>query len=316
MKYNLGILRWSLMAMFTIAGLVFLFIWLLPDEHGAYPVALRRLVGQVFQEGLTPEQASEKYVKSHFRILIVPGHDQEYSGAEFGPLKEADLNLALAKQLVDYLAQDSKLEILTTRDLATGNYRPEFASYFVNERAAINSFRARLRAQFLALIQSGVAEKKVIVSHNFARDEVAIRLYGINKWANEQGIDLVLHLHFNDDASRSRARSGDYRGFAIYIPEKQLPAHRLSRDLGEAIKQKLLLASPVSNLPQEAGGMIEDQELIAVGANGSRESASLLVEFGYIYEPQFLNSNLRSAALANLARLTAEGIRDYFASSR
>ena len=72
----------------------------------------------------------------------------------------------------------------------------------------------------------------------------------------------------------------------------------------------------MSNLPQEAGGMIEDQELIAVGANGSRESASLLVEFGYIYEPQFLNSNLRSAALANLARLTAEGIRDYFASSR
>ena len=88
----------------------------------------------------------------------------------------------------------------------------------------------------------------------------------------------------------------------------------MSRDLGEALKQKLLLAAPVSNLPLEAAGVIEDQELIAVGANGSRESASLLVEYGYLYEPQFLNPTIRTPALDNLARLTAEGIKDYLTS--
>lgn len=316
MKTNLGILRWSLAAIMTLAGLVFLFIWLLPDEHGFYPVALRRLVGQVFQEGLTSEQATEKYASGRFRLLIVPGHDNEYLGAEFGPLKEANLNIALAERLIYYLSLDKNLTAITTRDLTTGNYRPEFATYFATERVAISSFRARLRAQFLSLLQSGAAEKKVVVSHNFARDEVSIRLYGINKWANEQGIDLALHLHFNDNADRPRARAGAYKGFSIYIPEKQLPAHRVSRGLGESIKQKLLLTSTVSNLPQEAGGVIEDQELIAVGANGSREGASLLVEFGYLYEPQFLNSTTRAAALDNLARLTAEGVRDYLTASR
>ncbi len=307
--------NWRLKISLVVVFLLLLFfVWLLPDEHGLYPVAMRRLAGLVFQEGLTPKQAAEKYAAGNFRLLLVPGHDNEYAGAQFGRLKEADLNLALAERLAFHLTQNKNLQIFSARNWASGAYRPEFLDYFTREREAIRSFRARLRARFVALVKTGAVTEEVVVPHNFAPAEASIRLYGLNKWANEQGIDLVLHLHFNDDAERPIARAGRYRGFSIYVPEQQLPAYRLSRDLGEALKQKLLLAAPVSNLPLEAAGVIEDQELIAVGANGSRESASLLVEYGYLYEPQFLNPTIRTPALDNLARLTAEGIKDYLTS--
>ncbi|MBI2097542.1 MAG: hypothetical protein HYT46_01215, partial [Candidatus Vogelbacteria bacterium] len=108
---------------------------------------------------------------------------------------------------------------------------------------------------------------------------------------------------------------GPYRGFSIYVPEQQLPAHRLSRDLAESIKSRLLLESPVSNFPKEDAGVIEDQELIAVGAQGSRDSASLLIEYGYIYETRFTDPARRAAVLDRLAFRTVEGIRNYFASA-
>lgn len=293
---------------------VALFIWLLPDEHGDYPVAVRRLVSQVFPEGLSPDRAAEKYASGRLHVLVVPGHDPDYSGAGFGRIKESDLTRAAARRLVYYLAQDKNLSVLATRDLTTGAYNPELADYFRREREAIRSFRARLRAQFISLVRSGAVTETVVVPHNYAPEEMSIRLYGINKWANEQGIDLAVHLHFNDYAGRPAGRVGPYRGFSIYIPERQLPAHRLSVRLAESIRKQLLLESFVSNLPLESAGVIEDKELIAVGARGSRDSASLLIEYGYIYEPQFVDPARRAATFDALARRTAEGIRNYLAS--
>ncbi|MBI2100684.1 MAG: N-acetylmuramoyl-L-alanine amidase [Candidatus Vogelbacteria bacterium] len=291
------------------------FIWLLPDEHGSYPVAVWRLLSQVFPAGLTPESAAEKYVAGHLRVLVVPGHDNGYWGAGFGRLKEADLTLALGKRLADYLTLDKNLTVFTTRDGATGAYRPEFLDYFRREREAIRSFRARLRAQFISLVRSGAVTETVVVPHNYAPEEMSLRLYGINKWANEQEIDLVVHLHFNDYAGRPAGRQGPYRGFSIYVPERQLSAHRLSVGVAESVKKRLLFESPVSNLPLESAGVIEDQELIAVGARGSRDSASFLIEYGYIYEPRFTDPARRAVTLEALARRTAEGISNYFTAS-
>lgn len=289
------------------------FVWLLPDEHGFYPVALRRLLGQVFPERLTPQGAADKYAAGRLRVLVVPGHDNKYSGAEFGRLKEADLNKALGERLAYYLAQDKNLAVFATRDWTTGVYRQEFLDYFTRERAAIHSFRARLRAQFVSLVRSGAVTEEVIVSHNFAPEEMSLQLYGINKWANEQGIDLAVHLHFNDYAGRPAGRRGPYRGFSIYVPERQLPVYRLSKELAEAVKERLLLESPISNFPKEDAGIIEDQELIAVGARGSRDGASFLIEYGYIYESRFTDPARRAVTLDVMARRTAEGIRNYFA---
>lgn len=298
-----------------IFGLLVLFVltlvWLLPDEHGDYPVILERLVSQVFRETITPESLRTRYATRAFTILLVPGHDPEYPGAINDFLRETDLTLTLATRLKTDLEWAGTWRVLTTRDLTTGEYRPEFATYFEREREAINSFRSQLRTEFVSLIARGeIASPNQLVSHNFAPIEVANRLYGINRWANNNGVDLTLHIHFNDYPGRRG--TGKYSGFSIYIPERQLPNARASRDLAEAVERELEVIAPVSNFPGEIGSPIEDQELIAVGANASRVSASFLVEYGYITESQFQNKEIRNAALTELSRRTVRGLAQYF----
>ncbi|MFH1170066.1 MAG: N-acetylmuramoyl-L-alanine amidase [Candidatus Vogelbacteria bacterium] len=304
-------MKWFLISLLII--LVGGLIWLLPDEHGDYPLVIKNLVSQVFRETVTPESLRARYATGKFTILLVPGHDLEYPGAIYGKLREADLNLALAAKLKADLEKIGGLRVLTTRNLTTGGYESEFADYFARERDAINSFRSQLRAKFASLIARGDVEPpNQAVYHNFAPAEVSTRLYGINRWANDHGVDLTLHIHFNDYPGR---RAGPkYHGFSIYIPERQLPNARASRDLAEAVQRELKLIAPISNFSGESGSPIEDQELIAVGANGSRLSASFLVEYGYIYEPQFTNLTRRTQTLNILAQRTADGIKNYFAS--
>lgn len=67
-----------------------------------------------------------------------------------------------------------------------------------------------------------------------------------------------------------------------------------------------------SNLPAESSVLIEDQELIAVGSNASRDGVSVLVEYGYIYEPQFSNQGTRDIALKEMAYQTYAGIKKFF----
>ena len=62
------------------------------------------------------------------RILLVPGHDNDFSGTVFDGVKEAGLNLELAKVIQGYLLQDSKMEVTMVRD--DQGYNPDFLSYF------------------------------------------------------------------------------------------------------------------------------------------------------------------------------------------
>ena len=127
------------------------------------------------------------------------------------------------------------------------------------------------------------------VEHNFATVDTALKLYAINKWANENNIEIVFHIHFNDYPGRKFNQIGEYTGFSIYVPEYQLPNHRASSKLAESLKNQLEKYFTKSDLPAESSALIEDQELIAVGSNASRDGVSVLVEYGYIYEPPFRN---------------------------
>ena len=68
-----------------------------------------------------------------------------------------------------------------------------------------------------------------------------------------------------------------------------------------------------SDLPAESSALIEDQELIAVGSNASRDGVSVLVEYGYIYEPPFRNEEAREAMFKELAYQTYIGIKKFLA---
>jgi hypothetical protein len=69
--------------------------------------------------------------------------------------------------------------------------------------------------------------------------------------------------------------------------------------------------SPSTNAVEQAG-VIQDSELIAVGAFNSVDSVALLMEYGYIYESQFNDETLRPVALKELAYQTYFGMKTFF----
>ena len=295
-----------------LAGLI-IFIYLYDASLPTPLLESIHLPGWVYPDTVTPASLKTKYESKQLRVLLVPGHDNDYGGTEFNGLREADLNLQLAEKLYQFLTRDDHFQVLTTRDFQTGQYVGDIATYFITEREGINGFQQELKNSFNQLMNSGqVTAPSEQVQHNFAPGEVALRLYGLNKWANEQQIDLMIHIHFNDYPRASARRGGQYSGFAIYVPEKQYPNGAASIDLARTVSNYLAYSLAVSDLPIENAGVVEDQELIAVGARASREGASILVEYGYIYESPWHYPETREVMLEELAWQTYRGLKSYF----
>ncbi|MBI1957287.1 MAG: peptidoglycan-binding protein [Candidatus Niyogibacteria bacterium] len=275
--------------------------------------SLERYLALVFPpSALSPAYLKGKYDQGQpIRLLIVPGHEVGVGGAFYRNFWERDLNIELSEKLVQLFGRDPHFQVSVTQNWA--GYYPEFAEYFENNRASIRAFYTGLRDVMRSLVGSGVVQKKMDgVRHNAAKPELGMRLYGVNKWAKDNAIDIVLHLHFNDYPGRPRNGPGEYAGFAIYIPERQFPNFEASHDIARAVLRELARYFPISSYPPESAGIVEDQDLIAIGANASLEAAGILIEYGYIYEPQFANLAIRSAALSELAQETYNGFKRYF----
>jgi N-acetylmuramoyl-L-alanine amidase len=149
------------------------------------------------------------------------------------------------------------------------------------------------------------------VPHAAAPNEMAMRLYSINKWANDNKYDLVLHIHFNDTARYNQVYPGPYTGFSVYVPHSQFGNARGSQAVGRALVEQLSRIHYPSTLPQESGGLVEDQELIAIGAYNTLKPASVLVEYSYIYEQRVQNPTLRQTTLNDMAEATAVGLESF-----
>jgi len=266
----------------------------------------------LFQEKVTPQMLKEKYARGTIQILVVPGHDNESYGAEFRGLTEARVNAELGKYLYEFLRSDEKFIPFLTRNGATGELNDWFLDYLKKERAQISNFRKKVKSITKNALQSGEIVRNIKVYHNPAADNTSLNLYGINKWANENNIDIVVHIHFNDYPGRVYNKPGEYSGFAIYVPERQLPNSRASIAIAQSVKETLVKFFKTSDFPKEQETIIQDQQLIAVGANASREGASFLMEYGYIYEPQIHDAKIRSVILKELAYQTYRGIKNYF----
>ncbi len=270
------------------------------------------LLSLVFPETITPEALKSAYAGRRLRVLLVPGHDHEYGGTAYGKITEEQLNVEMARALYDVLKTDPHYEVTTTRDLTTREYIPELQRYLIDNREKIIKRTSELKTAFYDFVDRGELTLQEGMNHKVAATEVAIRLYGINAWANEQKIDLALHIHFNDYGGRRRGVVGPYNGFAIYVPEGQYANARASKELGLAISNALQQRLPLSDFPQESSPVTEDQSLIAIGAYGSREGGAMLLEYGYIYESQWQSKAVRDLMLPELALKTAEGMKRYF----
>ncbi|OGI85821.1 hypothetical protein A3A01_00445 [Candidatus Nomurabacteria bacterium RIFCSPLOWO2_01_FULL_39_17] len=251
------------------------------------------------------------YASEPIKILIIPGHDNEVWGAQYGNMKEADMNLRLGTELFNVLQKDKRFEVYITRNLL--GYTIEFANYLMNQTDII-LFRDSAKKVMQEKIQNGNFVEKTNVPHNVASEDTAIKLYGFNKWANENKIDAIIHIHFNDYPRPYKWTMGQYRGFTIYMPDEQFANFAGSAKLANSIFTQLRKKYATSTYEKENGGLTQDQKLIALGSNNTLiESVnSILIEYGYIY--RFGNRTMRHKAYTNMANLTAKGIKNYFLS--
>lgn len=250
------------------------------------------------------------------KILLVPGHDNEVWGAQYGNIKEADMTLDLATKIFNLLKKDKKFQVYITRD--SNGYTKEFADYFSLHKNEIIAFKQNAKTEMQTEISNGAFLKRKNVPHNGVNADVAVKLYGFNKWANENKIDAVVHIHFNDYPRSHSWTIGKYKGFAIYFPDSQFPNGKTSFRLASSIFSELAKKYRISTYPEEAGGLISEQKLIALGSNGTLDKnvRAALIEYGYIYEKKFRKISSRLNAYKNMANLTVAGIKKYFSISR
>jgi N-acetylmuramoyl-L-alanine amidase len=242
------------------------------------------------------------------RILIVPGHEPEFGGTAFGGINERDFVVDIANALSRILQNSSRYTVIVSRSKAEWN--TTLATYFSKYWEDIKMFRSVQEAEMRKLLASGsILPTADQVEHNSAPNDVALRLYGMNRWANENDIDITLHLHINDHAGRRWNKKGVYDGFVLYVPDRQYSNARASRVLGEAIALRLNAYHATSTLPKESGG---DQTLIALGSGNTADAASVLIEYGYIFEPQFQSASIRSLVVEDYAYQTYLGLQDFF----
>jgi N-acetylmuramoyl-L-alanine amidase len=249
--------------------------------------------------------------KNKIRVLVVPGHEPNYGGTEYGLLKERDVVLELSEYLNSYIGKNRRYEVIVARD--RNGWNPVLQSYFENNWNEINQFKDNSKDEMVRLILEGkIKLHHDNAYHNNAPSAVATRLFGINKWANENAVDVVLHLHFNDYARTDRWSAGVFSGFSIYIPEKQYSNSETSRAIAEPMFKRLANFFPVSSAPKESVGIVEEQELVAIGQGNTVDAPSLLIEYGYIYEPYLEHPYVRSLMLREMALQTYFGLQDFF----
>lgn len=248
--------------------------------------------------------------KDKIRVLVMPGHEPDYGGAEYRDIKEREMTVELADYLSAFLKNNDHYEVVVPRDKKAWN--PVFDKYFHDGWDDIVAFLNKNKNEMIRLINNGVLSKSLGIEHVKVPTNVAVRLYGINKWVNENNIDIAVHIHFNDYPRRDKNNPGVYSGFAIYVPERQYSNSTTTRVIADNIYKRLAKYNATSNLPREESGVVEEQELIAIGSHNTLDAPSMLIEYGYIYEPQFADPKVRNATLKDLAFQTYLGLQDFF----
>jgi N-acetylmuramoyl-L-alanine amidase len=264
---------------------------------------------QKTSEGIQAKYAEQPTTHRKVHVLLVPGHEPRFGGTEFWGLKERDLVLDLSGRIAQLMEADGRLAVSVSRNDDEWDERLERT--FVLKREEITKFVRNHKNAHERLARRGEMETVAGVSHNAAPEKSAMRLYGINRWANDAGVDLALHIHFNDYVRADTSLPGEHTGYAIYVPESQLGNSTASTELAESIAANLQPLIATSTLPGEAAGIVPDQELIAIGAYDTAAYPSILIEYSYIYESYLHDPATRETMLDELALRTYAGLQDY-----
>lgn len=271
------------------------------------------LAADGFAKGVTSSQLRKQYENDTIKILIAAGHEPSYGGAVYQGVYEREIVAEIADELEGLLDNNPKYEVIVTR--SNSSWNKSLDRYFDKEDKDIEKFVKAQKKKMSRLLKKGDVKKPGEgdqVDHTSVASDVALRLYGINRWANENDIDVVVNLHVNDTTDHGADTPSKYRGFAVYVPDSAYGNSKTSKELGRDIADRLAALSDVSTLPGESRGVIEDQELIALGAYGTLNVPSVLVEYGYITEPRFTLPEHRQTVVKDTAYQTYLALQDFF----
>ena len=272
-----------------------------------------------FSETISVADLKEAYTDAKaggdkVRILIMPGHEPDFGGAVFNGQYEREFVVDIAERLAQELSTDPQFEVLVAR----GNlgWNEDFTYYFDKQGRRIERFIEDHKEDMAKLEKRGkLKEGTDQAAHNAAREDVAQRLYGVSKWANDNDVDLVLHLHLNDETSHTSDAPGIHSGMAIYVPDSIYGNAKSSKAAAEFLFERLNTTNATSTFGVETKGIVESRDLIAVGAYNTAEMPSLLIEYGYLYEPRITNQQTRGLVFADYAHQSALGVKEFFGAS-
>ncbi len=274
-------------------------------------VSLAAESAKAFPVTVTAEDMRAHYQAGEtIKVLVMPGHEPGYGGTVYRDLLERDIAVQISNELALALRADPRLEVSVAR--TTGAWSPELSEYFEEEWKDIQKFVKDKKRVMERMINRGDLEQREFeVDHNAAATDVAYRLYGINRWANENDYDIAVHVHLNDNLGHGLQAPGLHSGFAVYVPDEQYGNGAASKALGESIASQLNHFNATSTLPIENYGVVPDQDLIALGAYNTAEYASVLIEYSYIYESKITYPEAREAVIKDFAHQTYQGIRQF-----
>jgi len=278
-----------------------------------FPIDFKNALSSVF----FTESTSTEYLKGLYnssnkkiRILVVPGHDSKIEGATFKGIRESEMDALIGEQLTRFLRDNQKYEVIMTRNSEV--YNETITNFISANKPRIKDFINSKKKLMDSFVGVGAVNTVSGVYHNAVSNDRLYQLYGFNLWANDNKIDLVVNVHLNDYPRKSTRYPGEYDGLSVYVPEKQFSNAKASRAIAQDILDKLTRFYPKSNMPKEKAGVVEDQTLISLGAFNTLNGAAVLVEYGYIYEPQFTNAETRAGVIKDLAYQTYLGITNFF----
>lgn len=243
------------------------------------------------------------------KVLLVAGHEPNAGGAyEFKPIKERDLTLQLSELLKEKLSINKDMEVIVARD--KNGWNTELENYVKTNETSIMNWARDMKEKMLAKVEKG--EFKLInpgLKHNPATSSAVLFLFGTNKWIEEKDIDVVFHIHFNDNPKYKG--KPNYSGYCMYVPEKQFVNASSSLIFANYLNEEISKIQTKSTMPQEKDLIIETQELIAVGSYGTLKIPSVVVEYAYMYETKMLASSTRNKFIETAASSTAKAIEKY-----
>lgn len=284
-------------------------------EYISFADFRRAVAGVFFVDSITEGELKEAYANAQrgegkVKVLIVPGHDDTNWGTEFNGIREADLTMRVGEALTAEFAKNPAYDAVLLR--GRSGYLPAFETYVAEHEAEVRAEVEAKKKIMQDLLAAGSVERLEGVRHNKAALGVALRLYAVNKWANENGFHLIIHLHFNDHGGRPQGQVGKYSGFSLYIPDGQYSNAKASYAVAESLFTEFSSVFQKSNLPKEDAGIVPDQSLIAVGAYNTLDAASVLIEYAYIYEAPLRSFAGRKEAIERYADLTYRGVERFF----